>query len=56
MDTIVFGPLIIPRYTAKYYGDVCGKCRRTLRSGDQYGWMNDAPRCGACCDAAERES
>lgn len=57
MDSIVFGPLIIPRYVMATAVDAfrCAECTRALRGGDRYGWIEDGAVCEPCADRLEAE-
>lgn len=55
MDNIVFGPLTIPRYTMPPGCDPydCPECKRCIKAGARYGWINDGSVCEPCADRLE---
>lgn len=55
MDSIVFGPLIIPRYVTGQCSEPyrCQECTRPVKEGDRYGWIEDGAVCEPCADRLE---
>ncbi|MFJ4828437.1 hypothetical protein ACIP79_00625 [Streptomyces sp. NPDC088747] len=54
MDTIVFGPLIILRYSV-FFATSCAKCLKEILPGERHGIFHNQDVCDPCADRLEAD-